>query len=423
MKKINQIVLLSAITAFFPMLASAASFQSLEQSAARLGAGDAGTATNTSDAAIEYFNPAGMSFVGRKVVSVSGIGVLANIRMHDAQGTDYMTNPVSGDGKGPHTAGVVPGLHYVQPINNKWAFGAGINVPYGLETIYPGDSMARYFATKSKIATINFGLSFSYKITKKLSAGIGIDPQYMSAELDQMYDNKGGTPDRDVYIKNKGKDWGVGFNAGLFYIINPTTRVGLSYRSRVKHNLKGYSDVDAQIAVAGLTNCGVSSDVTMPASTTLSLAHEATQNWLLEADAQYTQWNVLKKLTLNFTDPQHKPHNSSVQLNYHNSWRFSVGEEYKLNNKWTLRNGFTFDETPTDATYKTARIPDSNRYWITFGARYNATKNLSFDAGYAFILFNHSHINLVLDGMSNATLQAGYKAYAQLFGLQVNYNV
>lgn len=419
----------------FTSQAFAASFQSLEQSAALLGVADSGSATNTDNAAVQYYNPAGMPIVGHQAISVSGIGVLANIKLKNATATDYSGNPTTGSTSGPKSRGFIPALHIIQPINKKFALGAGITVPFGLETVYSNNSIARYFATNSQIKTINFDVSAGYSLTNKLSVGVGFDVQRLSAEMDYAADGSAfGTPSaipNDIYITNKGSDWGYGFNAGILYLLSPQTRLGLAYRSEVKHNMHGSSTVSgvpdtiAAKALAwllGYVDSDVSANLTMPASTTFSIQQQVNKKWRLSFDAQYTQWSVFKSLKLTFSHPAH-PNPPSETLNYHNAWRFAIGQSYQVNNKLTLRNGFAFDQTPTDTVYKSARIPGANRYWVTLGANYKCTRHIDIDAGYAFILFENSHINKSeVTPFGTTTLDASYRAYANLIGAQINYH-
>ncbi|MCK4870840.1 MAG: outer membrane protein transport protein [Gammaproteobacteria bacterium] len=404
----------------------AASFQSLEQSAAILGTADAGTATNTDNASIEYYNPAGMPLVGHPIISLSAIGVLANIRTHNAQAT-VGGNPITGSSKGPKSHGIMPGVHFIQPISDRFAWGFGVTVPFGLETIYPKDSLARYFSTTSKISTINLGLSAGIRLNDKLSVGVGFDAEKMWAELDEMVIVPSPTT-TDVETDETGQDWGYGFNFGILYQMSPAFRLGLAVRSPIKHRLQGSSKfiglTPAQKALfPELVDSDAFANITLPGSATLSAQYNYSPRWVWYGDVQFTKWDSLKDLTLHFTNPLRNPKQSTIILHYHNAWRASIGQSYKLNNKWTLRNGFTFDQTPTDTTYKTARIPDANRFWITLGANYKYSKTLDFDAGYALILFAHSHINRsqTIGGLPE-TYSADYRAYANLLGFQVNYH-
>ena len=55
----------------------------------------------------------------------------------------------------PAASNYTPNLSMVVPINPQWAFGLGINVPFGLETEYDDGWLGRYQGLKSKIETLN----------------------------------------------------------------------------------------------------------------------------------------------------------------------------------------------------------------------------------------------------------------------------
>ena len=50
--------------------------------------------------------------------------------------------------------------------------------------------------------------------------------------------------------------------------------------------------------------------------------------------------------------------------------RYSLGLVYLLDNTWSFRGGFAYDESPVPSPVRlTARIPDPDRYWLAFGIR------------------------------------------------------
>jgi long-subunit fatty acid transport protein len=75
------------------------------------------------------------------------------------------------------------------------------------------------------------------------------------------------------------------------------------------------------------------------------------------------------------------------------AFRYSVGVNYHLNDKTTLCGGLAFDETPTSDAYRTARIPDEDRTWVTFGAQYRMSEKMVLDFGYAHLFVKQANIN------------------------------
>ena len=73
---------------------------------------------------------------------------------------------------------------------------------------------------------------------------------------------------------------------------------------------------------------------------------------------------------------------SKTPENWQNAWFFSLGADYKYNDNLTLRFGAAYDESPVkNAAYRTARIPDNDRIWVSAGLSY-LYNQMQFDLGY-----------------------------------------
>ncbi len=55
--------------------------------------------------------------------------------------------------------------------------------------------------------------------------------------------------------------------------------------------------------------------------------------------------------------------------------------------------GFAFDQTPVNDTDRTARLPDNNRLWLSFGGQYKLSKDGTLDFGYAHLFIKDASIN------------------------------
>ena len=85
--------------------------------------------------------------------------------------------------------------------------------------------------------------------------------------------------------------------------------------------------------------------------------------------------------------------------NWRNTWFASVGGEYYVTDKFTVRGGIAVDTTPTYADTRSPRVPDSTRKWLAFGAGYKVSEKFEINAGYAHIFVNKAHMN----GVTSAT--------------------
>jgi len=260
----------------------------------------------------------------------------------------------------------------------------------------------------------------------------------------------------------KGDDWAVGWNASVFYKLNETTNLGVVYRSEIEVELEGDSEFDgadtvlvysaafdAVVPVGALvgdmsqtTLDKQASEVplTTPQSLTFSVTHQATDALLLQAGATWTGWSSFKDFDVLATEETDAADISDLSANngldqgyighiteeWKDVWAFAVGGTYQLNDRLALRAGYAYDQSPVTDEYRTARVPSSDRQWLTFGAGYQLAQNLSFDvaAGYLFMYpmdLSEKNRNNADEEIGLASVSGEYEI--DVFGLsaQVNY--
>ena len=104
---------------------------------------------------------------------------------------------------------------------------------------------------------------------------------------------------------------------------------------------------------------------------------------------------------------------------FKDSWRYALGATYDLNEKWTFRTGIAYD-TSAAGDYHTISIPDTDRKWLSLGATYRFTPNLSLDLGYAYVQGKKTHFVEDEGQPTSATFTSS--AHASLYGFHVNYS-
>ena len=72
---------------------------------------------------------------------------------------------------------------------------------------------------------------------------------------------------------------------------------------------------------------------------------------------------------------------SSTRYNWTNTMRYSVGASYQCNDAWKVKMGLAYDESPVPQQYRTARLPDNNRLWLSAGLQYASSERLKIDFG------------------------------------------
>ena len=132
-----------------------AGFALQEQNASGLGHAYAGGAAAAEDVSTIFFNPAGLVRLQTTQVVVAGNVICPSSKLHDSGSQPAAFQPLGGTGGDAGSCAVVPNLYLGVPFTDKWSFGLGINVPFGLQTEYDSDWLGRFQAIKSKLETIN----------------------------------------------------------------------------------------------------------------------------------------------------------------------------------------------------------------------------------------------------------------------------
>lgn len=172
------------------------------------------------------------------------------------------------------------------------------------------------------------------------------------------------------------------------------------------------------------TDTGLQADVTLPASFSVSLAHQVGKiTWL--ADATWTGWSSFDELRIEFDNPNQP--DSVTTEDWDDTMRYSFGFDYQYSDKLVLRAGLALDETPVpSAERRTPRLPGNDREWISFGLTYIATQQLTFDFGYSHLFIDDAKIDNEFESsvpVLNATLTGEYEAEVDILSAQLNWKI
>lgn len=438
-------LLLGALLAFIPALGLCAGIAVMEQSVKELGQAFSGAPTNTEDGSMVFFNPAAMSQVRGRLVSMAGYVVAPSVTFHDhaSQLSPRIGGaPLTGNNGGDSSKmAFIPNIYYVHELTDRVAIGIGFNAPFGMKNSYPSDWQGRYQAIDSEIMTLNFNPSVSFKVTERLSVGAGFNVQYLHTRLTNAIDfgticavQAGAAPcsaqglipqGADGRIALKGDSVGFGYNIGAFYSFNDiNTRLGVSYRSRINHDIDGHGNFSVPGIAAFLTQGGQFVDTnartsaTLPDNILFGFSHRINPRWMMSADALWTHWSLIRELRTDFSSAQR---DDVLDLKWRDTWRYAVGINYfSESNKWIFRTGFAYDQTPVpSAQHRSPRIPDASRYWLTIGLTYALFKNIQLHAAYAHLFMPDSEINR--QGTTGDRLVGHYTEQINIGGLQMDW--
>ena len=409
-----------------------AAFILQENSGSGLGNAYAGGAAASEDADTVWTNPAGMQRLKSPQVAVAVNFISPSMKFSDNGGSlPAQSQVLGGNGGNAGSVNVDPNLYLVIPITKQWHFGLGINAPFGLVTEYDSNWAGRFQAIKSDVKTINVNPAISYQFGD-FAVGVGVNYQQLKATFTQNANYsaallqaavvagiKPGTPtfsgiaqstpflESNVNIDGDDSSWG--WNIGFEWKPDGTSRFGAAYRSGISYHLTGNasftnptipSTVPPSLAptvgalAAGvnsqfLYNSGVTADIKLPPFANVSYFTQINPTWDLMGDVQWTGWSTIQTLTFNRTDGT--PLQSTPE-NFKDVWRVSAGANYHYNDQWLIRGGIAWDQTPVQSQDRTARLPDSDRFWIAAGGQYKMSPTLKFDLGVSYIFVQNGSI-------------------------------
>ena len=316
----------------------AAGFYIQEQSVRGLGYAFSGSTTSIDDASTIYFNPAGMTKLDGAQVNVGVHAILPDADLSDTGTTAPGALPVGPESDSPYSLTPVPNLFGALPITDQLWIGLGVTAPFGLGNEYDDGWFGRFDSTTTELKTINVAPTIALKATDWLSLGAGLDVQYADANL-----QANAFAGAEGLSRLVGDDVSIGYNAGIQIKPCETTEIGIHYRSAISHELEGI--ISAEGTGAGDFRVGGSADLNLPDIATFGVAHDLTEDTRIMAQATWFGWNNFQDITAIDNAGTQR---SQVVQNYQTTWAFSVGAEHDINEDWTVRAGYQYDENTND---------------------------------------------------------------------------
>lgn len=409
--------LIAASLVFVSADSFAAAFQLSEQNASGLGRAYAGEASIADDASVVSRNPALMTLFKDKQLSVAAIGVIPDVSL-EGEGAPAGIDQSSLDDDSIAPNAVVPAAYFTMPYNDKVSIGFGAFSNFGLSTDFNDGYSAGQIAGKTEIFTVSLNASVAYKVTEQFSYGIGLNAVYADAEIVR---HLGTTPlpipAQTEVVNLQGDDTGYALNIGLMYQLDENSRFGFNYRSETDITFEG--DFSNQLPLERNGTAGAkypgTVDITLPAMAEFSGSHQLDQKLGLHYSVSWTGWSSFDSLEARVTAPTGTKFSAfNKDESFSDSYRFAVGSDYQYSENLLLRAGVAFDESPVPQDHLSISIPDTDRFWVSFGGNYTIDQHSNVDLGVS-----------VLRGKTQNFEEDGFEFESQgnavLIGAQYNY--
>lgn len=384
----------SIIALLWAGVANASAFYLQEQSVRAAGRAFSGEAADQGAASL-WWNPAAIA--GNETSTLYG-GISAILPKGDVVNDNTLIMrpgqvPAAVGGnqitKNPLKKGYLPSSAVGYKLTDRWSIGLAVTAPYSFATNYDNNSWARYTADKTKLTTFDLQPTIAFAPSPLIGFGIAMNIEYSKASLSNSLPNLSPLlPDGHQTLRGKG--WDFGYSAGIQIHPHEAIDIGLSYKSSIRHTLKG------SITTAGLLGPLAGSNGKIgrieakfrtPWQAMAGVRIRAAKPLTLNAQVARTGWEKFDAIRLGV------PLNAALDQNYRNSWSFAFGADYDISPKLTIRGGVQFDRTPTRDGSRDARVPDASRINFALGTSYKFTDTITFDAAANYVDFKNESID------------------------------
>lgn len=414
MKKVSTLTAIGTI--LLMSNAYAAGFHLREQSSAAQGNAFAGATAGAENNSYAYYNVAGLT---RQKGSQINLGASYIAPKASAKNVTKENGERGADVENIVHSAVSPYGTYSYQFNEKVFAGIALNVPYGMITKYDHDWAGSDHGVTSDLKAVSITPMVAYKATDKLSIGAGLQFQYLWAHLTNSSRYIGTS-----HVQADGNALDMGYQLGLMYEFNDSTRAGIGYRSEIKHNIHGKLKSSSDSPVMSLLNQKIKVDLTTPAMLSMGVYHDINDRWAVMAEYQRVFWSSLQELNYVSRNGHNQPGKHYIS-HVNESWRdtnfYAVGTSYMLDEQWKLRLGLAYDQSAVRFKHRTPRVPDSDRIWYSVGLGYKYSEKLSFDTGFTYISAHDASLDTGVTGNRGRNVTAKYENSVKTFTFSMNY--
>jgi long-chain fatty acid transport protein len=346
-----------------------------------LAMGHTGVALSESSEVL-FFNPGGMTQLQADADFTGGLTLLA-------AESEYLNQETLVHEETDSPLGTPINAYYVRKYSEQLSWGLGVYTPYGNKVKWPTDWVGSHLVNEIELQAIYFQPTIGYQINGRTSIGFGPNLVVGAVEFNRNLSTSLTNADGDrsnVTIKaDNVTAWG--YNIGLLHQLDDKTSLGVSYRSEVTLEARGgdadFDDIPTALE-STFADGDFDADLPLPAELTVGVAYQYSDRLTLAFDYNYTFWDAYDELVIEFDNGI-----TSVNArNYEDSSIYRFGLQYRYNDKWTLRGGIYFDESPVQDGYFAPETPRNDSIGYTAGATYRYSKNLEFDVSLLILTFD-----------------------------------
>jgi long-chain fatty acid transport protein len=257
-------------------------------------------------------------------------------------------------------------------------FGIGLFSPFGIGgRKWSEDGLTRYVSLENNVLTLSANPTIAYRVSPRLSVALGLNYTISRIQAERKIDQSAvGNSDGESLLKEDGDGWS--YNFGVLFKPDERWSLGLAYRSKIEIDYSGDLEIK-KIAPAlqplfggSYFKTGVHTSSDFPQVVSLGAAFRPTKEWTISLDLEWFGWSSFNESTLQVDNkvPAAGITDNTTPLGWKDVWTIKVGAEYRITEKFSVRGGYAYIQSPVPDLTLDPSNPDSTQHHFSVGLGY-----------------------------------------------------
>lgn len=395
-----------------------------------MGTAQAGQAAMARDASTAFSNPAGMTRLDRSQLMVGLVGLDIHADFRGETAFRDLDGSIDTTGNGENAGSFTPSSSFnlVYAATPDLRLGVSVGSYFGLAADYGQAFQGRYYAQKAEIMTMGINPSVGYKVNDWLSVGGGFTAMYGKLKEETAINNSplGIRNSADGQLKINSDDIGWGYNFGIMLEPAKSTRIGVTYRSKIDLE---FDDVASMSGVTGpigsriaarFNNTELDLGLTIPQAVMASVYQQLNDRLAIMGNVGWQDWSSFGNIEVDVSSPSTSG-NSTLDAHFDDTWHGAIGAHYRIADPWLLMIGFAYDSSPVNKKYRSVLLPLDRQLRYATGIEYTWNKDITVGFDYTFIDAGSAKIDQNRGPLAGHITGEFEKDYISAFGLNVNW--
>lgn len=330
----------------FPSLVHGHGFANYAQGAKATAMGGAFTAI-ADDPTANYYNPAGIAFLEGTRVMLGSTLFTSKKGYFESAGVSNMPGVTSEEKFNVKSeTNILPFIHFTHATPEGFGLGFSGYSMWGQKNSWPDYWEGRFTpgGLKSEISSYRGQAVMAYAPDERVSFSAGVFYQWIDVRMSQKLWLPMLMSEFDYSMD--GSDDGLGWIAGILFKPHENLSLGVSYRSRVSHELDAMNiKIKPEIPAMGIDNARGTMRFTTPAVLKMGTAL-TWEKFTVAFDVYWTEWSVQDKIKVKFNQLFLGVAEQTQDKKWNNTITYGFGLEYAATDYLSLRAGYIYDPSP-----------------------------------------------------------------------------